>query len=477
MQRALECREITGNKGVAIRVADESTNAYAPSPLRQFQTRCPLTLNYNGISVADLDLPEGRWLLSGTTNGAIAAYDVLSHYSDGLCRPPGGGGNVTHDHTQLFYLHPQRYSQSTQKAHHGAITCVQWYHIDASLFVTSSVDCTVKLWDANALVVVLGFRNSDQVTCAALSRVATRHTLLAVCSREGEIRLADPKSGSFIQSYSGHTGDVGVLCWSTYSEWILVSGGSDGQIRYWDVRKSGCLLCLDQNNAKTYIDTHTASPDLIHLERRRLESPSQRDFSSFQYQRKLQGFINSRNLLNKYASQGASHGTETVIAHNSGVTALCPSEDGLFLHSASRRSADIKRWDFVSGRNMLVKFDVARENARRTYFRMALSECGRKLFVPHNRSVYCMNVLTGSQVYKMNAHYDTVTACIANPHFPELYTCALDGMIMAWEPKFLAAQERGRAEETGNRDRGRSGANAHAHNDNNSDDWTTDEDL
>ena len=116
MQRALECREITGNKGVAIRVADESTNAYAPSPLRQFQTRCPLTLNYNGISVADLDLPEGRWLLSGTTNGAIAAYDVLSHYSDGLCRPPGGGGRA-----HLARAHPACFLSRTRAPRSSAL--------------------------------------------------------------------------------------------------------------------------------------------------------------------------------------------------------------------------------------------------------------------------------------------------------------------------------------------------------------------
>ena len=37
------------------------------------------------------------------------------------------------------------------------------------------------------------------------------------------------------------------LEWSASSEWILMSGGCDGAIRFWDIRRAGCFRVLDQS--------------------------------------------------------------------------------------------------------------------------------------------------------------------------------------------------------------------------------------
>lgn len=34
--------------------------------------------------------------------------------------------------------------------------------------------------------------------------------------------------------------------WSASSEWVLVTGGCDGAIRFWDIRRAGCFRVLDQ---------------------------------------------------------------------------------------------------------------------------------------------------------------------------------------------------------------------------------------
>jgi DNA excision repair protein ERCC-8 len=40
------------------------------------------------------------------------------------------------------------------------------------------------------------------------------------------------------------------LEWSASSEWILMSGGCDGAIRFWDIRRVGCFRVLDQSRSQ-----------------------------------------------------------------------------------------------------------------------------------------------------------------------------------------------------------------------------------
>ena len=40
------------------------------------------------------------------------------------------------------------------------------------------------------------------------------------------------------------------LEWSASSEWILMSGGCDGAIRFWDIRRAGCFRVLDQSRSQ-----------------------------------------------------------------------------------------------------------------------------------------------------------------------------------------------------------------------------------
>lgn len=38
--------------------------------------------------------------------------------------------------------------------------------------------------------------------------------------------------------------------WSASSEWVLVTGGCDGAIRFWDIRRAGCFRVLDQSHSQ-----------------------------------------------------------------------------------------------------------------------------------------------------------------------------------------------------------------------------------
>lgn len=38
--------------------------------------------------------------------------------------------------------------------------------------------------------------------------------------------------------------------WSTSNEWILITGGCDGAIRFWDIRRAGCFHVLNQSHTQ-----------------------------------------------------------------------------------------------------------------------------------------------------------------------------------------------------------------------------------
>lgn len=38
--------------------------------------------------------------------------------------------------------------------------------------------------------------------------------------------------------------------WSASNEWVLVTGGCDGAIRFWDIRRAGCFRVLDQSHTQ-----------------------------------------------------------------------------------------------------------------------------------------------------------------------------------------------------------------------------------
>jgi len=64
------------------------------------------------------------------------------------------------------------------------------------------------------------------------------------------IRLLDLRTGGITHTLVGHErGFVIPVRWSPIKPYLLASGGSDGTIRLWDVRRGkACLASLDQHN-------------------------------------------------------------------------------------------------------------------------------------------------------------------------------------------------------------------------------------
>jgi DNA excision repair protein ERCC-8 len=80
--------------------------------------------------------------------------------------------------------------------------------------VSSSLDGSVRVWDANALALVHAFRFDSEVLDIAMSPIALTHTLIAsAVSTDKSVKLCDLRSSSCSQRLIGHRGLVSAVNW------------------------------------------------------------------------------------------------------------------------------------------------------------------------------------------------------------------------------------------------------------------------
>ena len=82
-------------------------------------------------------MTEGRYLLSGASDGSAAVFDVwnATEYEAGFIAK----------HRNILLVDKQH-----QNGHRFAVSAAVWYPVDTGLFVTASFDQYVKVWDTNS---------------------------------------------------------------------------------------------------------------------------------------------------------------------------------------------------------------------------------------------------------------------------------------------------------------------------------------
>eukprot|EP00850_Spirogloea_muscicola_P023954 SM000411S15671 [mRNA] locus=s411:1:3178:- [translate_table: standard] len=279
-----------------------------------------------------VDNVEGRYLLAGCADGSASVYDVLQ-----ATRHDGPAGRVQHE--ALATADRQRH-----QGHRFAVSSVAWYPLDTGLFVTGSHDQNVNVWDTNALQVEVHFAMPAKVCAVAMSGAATAaHALVACATEDPRVRLADIPSGAFTHTLSGHRDAVWALQWSPASEWVLVSGGADGAVRFWDIRTAGCYLVLDQHRSQA----GRRPPPLPRAASGAAGGATQQLRPADKRGRRPrlpQPGTGSRPHAAATPSRqhpGASLEASKATAHDGAVTSLQMTGDGLYLLSASKTVLDL----------------------------------------------------------------------------------------------------------------------------------------
>ncbi|KAF2854599.1 WD40 repeat-like protein [Plenodomus tracheiphilus IPT5] len=202
----------------------------------------------SGVNAITVDKFEGRYLLSGGADSSLAIWDLESR--------------VTAGKTSDTIL-PLEATHKTSEEHKLGITQISFYPFDSLAFLTSSYDHTVKVYSSETLRPSAAFDLDSVVYNIALSPIAS-HLLVACATQNPNVRLVDLRSGANTHSLAGHSGVILSTAWSPVREHILVSGATDGSVRFWDIRRSvGELGTLDledsiglSTNPSTFVSHH-----------------------------------------------------------------------------------------------------------------------------------------------------------------------------------------------------------------------------
>ncbi|EIE20903.1 WD40 repeat-like protein [Coccomyxa subellipsoidea C-169] len=344
-----------------------------------------------GLTSLELDSIDHRYLLGAAADASIAGYDVQMIMQEGT---PQVVGRQSHrvftegcsEHRALFKV-----DRTNPDCHKFSVTSAVWYPVDTGMFVTGSFDQEVKIWDTNVLAVACSFALPVRVYALGMSHVAAAHCLVAVGGGEPQVKLCDPASGAFTHSLVGHREAVWALHWSLSSEWHLITGSCDGQVRLWDIRTSGCVHNFDQH------DTH----------------------------------VGPRSS----ASRPAQHRT----AHDGAVTAVVPTPDGMHCLTAGTDSR-LRLWDLQHNSNTLVNYPNTFNRAKKGR-QIAVSADAHMVFHPSGSVIQKFDIFEGNLHALLRGHMDTVNACCYNPTNQELYTGSNDCQIIAWAAPRRANEE------------------------------------
>ncbi len=271
------------------------------------------------------------------------------------------------------------------RGHKYGISAVHWWPFDSGMFTSSSFDYTVKVWDTNGMSEAASFDVETNVYSHDMSPIAS-HCLIAVGANVPAIRLCDLKSGGFTHSLIGHHDKVIAVRWSPRMEYILASGGSDGTVRLWDIRRAAsCLAILDMANCAS----------------------------------------------GKLAS--------TNIAHNGAVNGLTWTDDGAFLVSTGNDDR-MRLWEVELGSNTLVNYGASIRNRSSQIVNPLVTCCveGTEPIVFHpcdDGMVRGYDLFTGTPITTLKAaHNQRITCIVQRPGHIEYYTAGADRKIRLWSP-------------------------------------------
>ncbi|XP_028661276.1 DNA excision repair protein ERCC-8 isoform X1 [Erpetoichthys calabaricus] len=321
----------------------------------------------NGVNTLDIEAVEGKYMLSGGADGVIVIYDLenSSQKPQYTCKSICTVGR-SHQHVHKF-----------------SVETVQWYPHDTGMFTSSSFDKTLKIWDTETLIPAEIFNFEGTVYCHHMSPIATKHSLIAVGTKDPKVQLCDLKSGSRSHILQGHRGEILSVKWSPRYEHILATASTDSKVRLWDVRRAtGSLFTLDQHNG----------------------------------------------MKSKAASEAADS------AHNGRVNGLCFTGDGLHLLTIGTDNR-MRLWNSANGENTLVNYGkVYNESRKGLKFTVSKGCSPEFVFVPSGSEIAVYALFTGKLITMLRGHYSYVDCCEFHPDFQELYSGGKDCNILAWIP-------------------------------------------
>ncbi|TVY36726.1 DNA excision repair protein [Lachnellula subtilissima] len=289
---------------------------------------------------------------------------------------------------------------------------IYFYPFDSAAFLSSSYDHHLKLYATETQTVSADFDLKSIIYTHALSPIA-QHVLVACATQHPAVRLVDLRSGANTHSLAGHHGALLSLAWSPTLDYILASGGVDGTVRLWDIRKSsGQLGVLDMEDS-----TGIAGTDGMGK---------------------------------------SSRSRDTGKAHHGAVNGLTWTDDGYHLVSAGHDER-ARVWNAATGANTLASFGPTLKNGHLSNLPLIVSPtastpAGQELlFYPCERELLVFELHQGRLVKRLKVPgpniasvrsrtgerniKNRITGLVFRGQADGIYSAHTDGQIRAWLPK------------------------------------------
>lgn len=356
MARLFRNRQRRVQSPVVVQNAQLTRLAYS---LKLSTTRMFGEVHRGAITAIAMEAVEGRYVLTAGIDRRIAVYDTQRSVDSVIQQYP------VLAHTKCP-SHP---------------CTLEWYPNDNGIFVSSGMKGVVRVWDTNTMKVVESF--DEHMPEHIYQHAVGNNCLVAVAGSVQDVILCDMRTGATSHSLVGHRGDVMSTAWCPSNDFLLATGGVDGRVLLWDVRRSkSCLRQLDQHNGGTTADS-----------------------------------------------------ASLIAAHEGAVNGMTFTQDGQQLVTTGRDQR-VRMWKTATGKNSLVNYpNVVNEQGLR--LGLCVSSGGGRpvLCHPNGQGVGMYELYTGHPIATLRGHYSSVHQCCWNPTRPELYSISNDAEVLVWAPE------------------------------------------
>ncbi|KAH7356499.1 WD40-repeat-containing domain protein [Rhexocercosporidium sp. MPI-PUGE-AT-0058] len=384
---------------------DDRASQFRVPPVEE-STEPKIWAHQSGANSLAIDI-DNRFLLSGGVNSSIKLWDLDENV-------PGA------KHT----FKPSSVVPKTSFTHKFGITQLSFFPFDSGAFLSTSYDHHLKIYSTETLAVSGDFDLSSIVYTHALSPIAS-HLLVACATQHPTVRLVDLRSGSSTHSLAGHHGALLSLAWSPTIDHILASGGIDGTVRLWDIRKSsGALGVLAMEDSTGIVGTDGMG-----------RSARPRDSGK---------------------------------SHSAAVNGLTWTGDGSYIVSAGHDDR-IRVWHAATGANTLASFGPMLKNGHLSNLPLVMTPPGttgpRKdlLFYPNEKELLVFELHEGRLLKRLKVSgpniaavrsrtgernvRNRVTGLVWRGQASGIYSSHTDGQIRAWLPRTAEDDELDKEEE------------------------------